>query len=259
MSANATGTGARVSDAPITDAISAAFDWWRDAGVDVAFVDDPQDWLAAARPAPAPKPQRMLAQEPPAPTAPPPAGGARESWPTDLAGFAQWWMTEPSLAPAGTPRVPPQGPEGADLMILVAMPEAEDDTALLSGRGGRMIDSMLAAMGLARDRIYLASALPTRIALPDWEDWKARRLGDVLTHHVALARPKRLLVFGKTLVSALIDHNSPHSLSDLRPLNHEGGSTPAISTYDLDALLARPAFKASLWNRWLEWTGTEQA
>lgn len=245
--------------ARLADALGAALDWWRDAGVDCAFVDDPQDWLAAARPAPSPKAQRMAAAEPPAPTAPPPAGGAREGWPSTLAGFADWWMTEPSLSPAGTARIPPQGPEGADLMVLVAMPEAEDTTRLLSGRGGRMIDSMLAAMGLSRDQAYLASVLPTRIAMPDWDDWKARRLGDVLVHHVALARPKRLLIFGKSLVSTLIDHDSPHSLSDLRPLNHEGGSTPAISTYDLDALLARPAFKASLWNRWLEWTGTEQA
>lgn len=243
----------------VADAVAAAFDWWRDAGVDCAFVDDPQDWLAAARPVPTPKPQRIMAAEPPAPTAPPPVGGPREGWPATLEDFANWWMAEPSLAPAGAPRVPPRGPEGAALMVLVAMPEADDTDGLLSGRGGRMIDSMLAAMGLSRDQTYLASVLPTRIALPDWDDWKARRLGDVLAHHVALARPQRVLVFGKTLVSALIDHDSAHSLSDLRPLNHEGGSTPSISTYDLDALLARPAFKASLWNRWLEWTGTEQA
>ncbi|MFC6911684.1 hypothetical protein ACFQGS_23325 [Novosphingobium lubricantis] len=30
------------------DAVSAALDWWHDAGVDCAFLDTPRDWLAAA-------------------------------------------------------------------------------------------------------------------------------------------------------------------------------------------------------------------
>ncbi|WP_225206326.1 uracil-DNA glycosylase family protein [Novosphingobium huizhouense] len=242
--------------ARLADAVDAALGWWRDAGLDFAFGDAPQDWLASAAPA---KATRAKAPAPPveAVASVPPAGGDRAHWPTTLEAFAAWWLAEPSLAPPGLLRVAPSGSAGAPLMILVAMPEAEDGTTLLSGRGGRLVDAMLAAMGLRREDSYLASILPARIAAPDWTEWKARRLGDVLQHHVALARPQRLLVFGKTLVSALIDHDSPHKLSDLPTFNHEGGSTAAISTYDLDALLARPAFKASLWNRWLEWTGNE--
>ena len=41
------------------DAVTAALDWWRDAGVDHAFVDDPQDWLAEAR---KPKEPAILAE-----------------------------------------------------------------------------------------------------------------------------------------------------------------------------------------------------
>lgn len=238
------------------DAVDAAFDWWRDAGVDCAFVDEPQDWLAAARPAPPPSIQQRKAAEQNAVAAVPPIGGDRAGWPTELAAFAPWWLSEPTLAPAGLQRVPPQGPVEAKLMVLVAMPEEGDSERLLAGRGGKMLDALLAAIGLSRDQIYLASVLPARIAVPDWVELKERRLGDVMAHHVALARPERLLVFGRSLVSALVDNDSPHSLSSLRTLNHEGGSTLAISTYDLEALLAKPAFKASLWNRWLEWTGT---
>ncbi|WP_264424246.1 uracil-DNA glycosylase family protein [Novosphingobium sp. KCTC 2891] len=240
--------------------MGAALDWWRDAGVDCAFVDDPQDWLAASRPVVPPTPaQRKAMAEAEVVAAIPPIGADRAGWPSELAGFAAWWMAEPSLAPAGARRVPPAGPAEAELMVLVAMPEEEDSERLLSGRGGKMLDAMLAAMDLSRDRTYLTSVLPARIAVPDWADLASRRLGDVLAHHVALAQPRRLLVFGRSLVSTLLDNDSTHKRSDLRAFNHDGGSVPAISTYDLEALLAKPAFKASLWNRWLEWTGTEQA
>lgn len=256
-------SGATESDgAWLGEAVSGALDWWRDAGLDFAFVDTPQDWLAAAAPTPADgriAPARAKTEPEQSVATIPLAGGARDSWPAVLEAFAPWWLEEPSLAPAGLQRVSPCGPAGAALMVLVAMPEAEDSDTLLSGRGGKLIDAMLGAIGTGRSKTYLASVLPARITAPDWADWKARRMGDVLQHHIALVRPQRLLVLGRSLVSALIDNDSPHSLSNLPSFNHEGGSTPAMATYDLDALLARPAFKASLWNRWLEWTGNQEA
>ena len=236
-------------------AIAAALDWWRDAGIDCDFVDDPQDWLAAARPVT----KAAAIAKPLEPEAPPPPslGGARESWPKTLAEFAPWWLADASLAPQGLPRVAPRGPAGAALMILVAMPEADDGDRLLSGRCGRMVDAMLAAMGVSPDAAYVASALPARVAMPDWAALAAQGLGAVLAHHIALAAPTRLLVFGREGISTLLGHDSPQSLSNLRSVDHEQGSVPAISAYDLEAILAKPGFKAQLWNRWLDWTGTE--
>jgi DNA polymerase len=239
----------------IAQAIGAALDWWRAAGIDCDFVDDPQDWLAAARPA-AKAPVVAKALEPEAPP-PPMVGGSREGWPPDLPTFGPWWMQEPTLAPAGLPRLAPRGPAGAALMILVVMPEADDGDRLLSGRGGRMIDAMLSAMGLSAEETYIASALPARVAMPDWAALAAQGLGAVLAHHIALASPRRLLIFGREGISTLLGHDSPQSLSNLRSVDHEQGSVPAISAYDLEAILAKPGFKAQLWNRWLDWTGTE--
>lgn len=237
----------------IASAIADALDWWREAGVDCDFVDAPQDWLAAANPSEPPKPIARPAE----PDAPPPpmAGGPRESWPAELADFPAWWLSEPSLALSGFARVPPRGAAGADLMVLVAMPEADDGERLLSGRAGRMLDAMFAAMGLSEDRVYVASALPARVAMPDWAGLAQQGFGAVLAHHVALAKPRKLLVFGKTGVSTLLGNDSPQTLSVLPDLNHELGSVPSITTYDLEAILAKPGFKANLWNRWLDWTG----
>lgn len=248
--------------ARLGEAIVGALDWWRDAGVDFDFVDAPQDWLADHATAPTRQQvgkSRRTPESGETVATIPRAGGDRNGWPPDLAAFQDWWLKEPSLAPAGLCRVPPAGPAGAALMVLVSMPEAEDSVTLLSGRGGKLIDAMLAAMGLRRDQTYLASILPARIVAPDWSDWKARQLGDVVKHHVALAQPQRILILGRSIISALSDNDSPHNLSNLPVFNHEGVSTPAIATYELEALLARPALKANLWNRWLDWTGNELA
>ena len=88
------------------------------------------------------------AEEPP----PPPVariGGDREGWPAALADFAPWWLAEPALdpAPAGT-RVPPRGVAGAQLLVLVTMPEAGDIEQLLSGKQGQLVSAMLRAMGI---------------------------------------------------------------------------------------------------------------
>lgn len=243
-------------------AVSAALDWWRDAGVDHAFVDDPQDWLAearkpkeSARPTPM-KPLRELAAErddlPIVPKV-----GTQESWPTTLEAFTPWWLAEPALAPAGLQRLPPLGAQHSDLIILVPMPSADDGDALLSGRAGRLLDAMLSAFGLDRSRTYLASALPAHVPMPDWQACKEAGLGDVVLHHIGLAAPKRLLILGTSGISALLGHDPTNLAQSLRAINQERPPLPALPAWDLEAMLQRPALKAGLWSRWLDWTGTE--
>jgi DNA polymerase len=111
---------------------------------------------------------------------------------------------------------------------------------------------MLGAMGLDPAAVYRAAALPARIALPDWAGLGAAGLGAVLQRHVALARPARMLVFGRSDISALLGHDLAHNAHHLRALNHENGSVPAGFEYDLETLLAKPGWKAGVWQRWLE-------
>jgi uracil-DNA glycosylase len=243
-------------------ALTAALDWWRDAGVDHTFVDDPQDWLAQARDVPekaAPAPMKPLRELAAARSDSPQIAKVadKSGWPQSLDAFSPWWLAEPALAPAGLRRLPPIGPAAADLMVLVPMPSADDTDALLSGRAGRLLDGILSASGIDRAQCYLASALPAHVPMPDWQAFNAAGLGDVLLHHIALAAPKRLLILGASSISTLLGHDPTNLALSLRGINQESSPISALPAWDLEAMLARPALKAGFWSRWLEWTGTE--
>lgn len=241
--------------------LAAAQAWWREAGVDLAFADEPTDWLAPSRhEAAAPAAGAAATPKPAAPAAPtlPPAvriGGDRARWPTSLADFGPWWLTEPSLDPGrAEERVLPAGAAAAPLMVLVPAPEPGDREHLLSGSQGRLLDAILAAFGYRRDEVYLASILPCPSAAPDWPALASSGIGEIVAHHVALAAPKRLIVFGRD-VSPLLGHDPSQVAQTSLLFNHEGGSVPLAFAPALEALLERPALKRGVWTRWLDWTG----
>ena len=240
--------------------IGAALAWWRDAGVDCDFADTARSWLAASLPdvaepaAPPPPPPRPVA-----PAAPPRMrlGGDPESWPVQLDDFSAWWLAEPSLDGGMTQgRLAPCGSAGAGLMVLVDHPEAEDRDQLLSGPQGRMLRAICRALGFAEAETYLASALPRHMPLPDWAALAEDGLGAVTAHHVALVRPRRLLVFGNN-VSSLLGHDPANSTGFLHGFDQGGPSIPALVAPGLSALAQRPRGKARLWQALLDWMGTD--
>ncbi|RVU04441.1 hypothetical protein EOE18_11620 [Novosphingobium umbonatum] len=242
--------------------LAAALDWWRDAGLDYDFQDDPRDWLpveepagevlepihpALAKPVAAPEEQK------------PQMGGPREDWPQSLADFTPWWMGEPSLDQGLThERVPPRGPAHARLMVLVAHPEAEDAAAglLLAGAQGKLLSSMLPVLGLAEDEVYVASVLPRTMPSPDWAGLLAQGIGPVLAHHIALAAPQRLLVLGQSILS-LLGHEPAQKTAKLRLSVGQGQPEQlieALASYDLGVMLEHASRKRGLWQAWLDWT-----
>jgi DNA polymerase len=241
----------------IQQQIVAAFDWWRDAGVDCDFTDDPKNWIvdpaeAAAKAAPA-TPQFIVPKlaEPEIPKI------EAASVPGELSAFAKWWLSEPLLdAGRVAGRVPPRGAAQAELMVIVPHPEVEDSETLLSGPQGRLLDAMLQAMGVAPDKAYVASALPRHTPHADWDALAASGMGIALAHHVNLVSPRRLLVFG-TNVLPLLSNDLPNSPADLHQFNHEGARFALLVARELGALLERPRWKAGFWQRWLEWTSAD--
>ena len=239
---------------PLASDIAAALDWWREAGVDATFTDAPRKWLKDPEAAQAPmaKPAIKADAPPPAPKAT--LGGNRALWPQDLAAFQQWWLTEPSLDEGGlAPRVAPRGEAGAELMVVVAMPEESDRDMLLSGRIGTLLDSFLAAAGMPSDKVYRAAVLPRHTPLADWRAVADEGIGAVLAHHVELARPKRLLAFGRN-IPPLCGHDPAQGAQNLRSFNHEGGRVSALYEVGLDRLLEKPGLRSRFWQRWLDWT-----
>jgi DNA polymerase len=228
---------------------AATLDWWREAGVDLDYSDEPTAWLrepetiADADPLPPPRTaprvstqpalDRALAREPGAAI-----GGDLARWPTDLAAFHDFWLTEPSLDPGSlADRVAPVGEAGAELLLLVGQPDEGDREALLSGEQGALVIRILRAMGIDESRVYLASALPRPTPMPDWDDLASRGLAALTCHHLRLAAPRRVITFGK----------GPSMLA-------ADSGLPTLAAPQLETLARSAAHKRRFWNQWLEWS-----
>lgn len=231
----------------------AALDWWREAGVDLDYAEKPSAWLrepeVAAEPDPQPPPrtvprsvaapalERALAREPGAPI-----GGDPASWPEDLTAFRSFWLTEPSIEPGSlSDRLAPLGETGAELMLLVGQPDPEDREVLLSGEQGAMLARILRAMRLDESQVYLASALPRCTPMPDWDDLAARGLAALTCHHIALAAPRRVIIFGK----------GPSMLA-------AQAGVPVLAAPQLETLARSAAYKRRFWHQWLEWSAPSE-
>jgi DNA polymerase len=225
--------------------------WWREAGVDQVFADAPTNWLtepedeasevqSTVEPAPAPKPVELLA-------------GGPANWPATLDAFDEWWLAEPALALGPHRRVSPCGPANASLMVLIGQPLSDDAESLLSGAGGTLLANMLAAFGFAPGEVRVASLLPSHLPHPDWPALDRIGWGALARHHIALAAPKRLLVFGHVALP-LLGHDPAQVAADFNEVALESGTVPAFAARGLDTLLLRPRLQANLWQHWLEWT-----
>lgn len=245
---------------PLAEAIAGALEWWRDAGVDCAFLDEPVAWLTPKNPASNDLPIEVKSTRTPAearvpePVSPQAPRLDPASIPATLDSFAAWWLNEPQLAEGAlNTRVAPRGSAGAELMIVVPEPEREDSERLLSGPQGRLLDAMLSTFGLSHDQVYFASVIPRHLPGADWGHVASSGLGLVLERHIALAAPKRLAVFGSNILP-LLSHAPPQGPADLRKINHEGGNMSMLACRSLAALLEQPRWKARVWHRWLEMT-----
>jgi DNA polymerase len=238
----------------LAEQLAVAHDWWREAGVDSQFADEPRNWLERPAEKPPEAPPPAASAKPPEPVLPP-LGGASASWPQTLDEFAPWWLAGEQIDTGGTgPRVAPRGAAGADLMILVPMPEEADRDRLLSGQQGQLIANMLAAMGISEDAAYIASALPRHAHHPDWQALADRQLGQVIAHHVNLAAPKKLLLLGPAMLP-LFGHDPAQAGAKPRRIEVQGCRVPALASFGPEALLQTPRFRAGLWRGWLDWTG----
>jgi len=237
----------------LAESLAAAQQWWREAGVDYTYSDEPIGWLADEQPAAEPVRPAAAPAAPPKLEAPR-VGGDRSGWPADLAAFRRWWLEDPSLDDGGPrPRVVPRGEPGADLLMLVPMPEDGDSETLLAGPQGRLLAAFAAAAGLAPETIMLCAALPRHTPMPDWAGLAARGHGEVLLHLLALAAPKRLIVLGRSVLP-LLGHGPTQAPPAVSELAIQGRAMPLLATYAPERLLENARLRAGLWQRWLEWT-----
>ena len=74
-----------------------------------------------------------------------------------------------------------------------------------------------------------------------------------MKHLIGLLRPKRLLVFGHSILP-LLGHGPAQGAPAVSELAIQGQTVPLLSTYAPERLLENARLRAGLWQRWLEWT-----
>lgn len=241
-------------------ATAGAFEWFREAGVDLDFVDEPVSWLAPPEAEQKARKQEQVkqAQIDKRPKEPANAleralsgeaqtqiGGGPDGWPQDLVAFRKFWTEDASLSSLGSgTRIAPRGEAGAELMVLVAQPDEGDAEQLLAGLQGTVLSVIMQAMQLSEGQTYLASALPQRMAMPDWDGLAKQGLGALTRHHVKLAAPKRLILFGRNLASLLDDGSGGGKVGDV----------PVMIAPSLENLARSAGRRTRFWNQWLDWT-----
>jgi uracil-DNA glycosylase family 4 len=238
------------ADELVTAAEAASvLQWWLDAGVDVSVDEAPRDWLrpkaAPAAAVTAPEAAGEVARGVSA------AAPADETLPDQLDLFRAWLNTHDALpyAAPSAPRVCPAGDPASGLMIMIDMPSAEDCGAgtLLSGEVGRLFDRMLAAIGRDRSSVYFAALSCLRSADGRLTGAPEQHCARLARHHIGLAAPKALLIFGDGASKSLLGLPVPRARGRWHEVATHAGPVRAIATLSPRQLLTQPAQKALAW------------
>lgn len=209
-------------------AAKAALQWWIEAGVDVAVSESPRDWLRAAP---------VLATPP---VEAPPAVVHE-----DLSAFRHWLSNEPGLPldRAGARRVLPHGAEGAEVMLLSDIPAMEDGEQPIGGEAWALMVRMLGAIGMTADNAYSASLACFATPGAKLNASEIENCAEIARRHVALVKPKRLILLGEGPTQALLGEK----LHQARGRSHKVEGVRTIATFHPRWLLQRPGDKGLAW------------
>lgn len=253
--------------------IRALLQWYALAGIDRAVDHAPHDRYreSAAAMAPA-SPAAPLPSPAPAPVEPPaPLSLSPGDTPWTAQDMAAKCGSLEELAAAvrafdgcalkrtATNTVIGDGNPGAKLMIVGEAPGAEEDRQGLPfvGPAGRLLDRMLAAIGLDRSAVYITNMLPWR---PPGNrsptDEELALCQPFLERQVELIAPRILVLVGGIAVKALL--NRREGITRLRgrwfPFStpRMEGAVEATATFHPAYLLRRPQAKREVWRDLLE-------
>lgn len=243
-------------------------EWYRAAGVDLAVGEEPVNRFLApkrsaepARQRPAPETSRPAA--PPGPR-PPAAPGDAQSDPETARALAARATTLDELRETldaftgcglkatATQLVFADGNPEADLMMIGEAPGRDEDLQgkPFVGRSGRLLDRMLAAIGLDRTGVYIANTIPWRP--PGNRTPSPAEVGvclPFLERQIALVAPKIIVTFGAPATSTVT--GTQVSITRVRGQWREVtvGTHPVrvLPTFHPAFLLRQPAQKRNAW------------
>lgn len=145
--------------------------------------------------------------------------------------------------------VPGVGDTSAEWLFVGEAPGAEEDARgePFVGQAGRLLDNMLAALGMSRERsVYIANVLkcrPPNNRTPEPLEVEACR--PYLERQVALIAPRIIVALGRSAASLLLDNDA--SIASLRGRVHRYRGIPLVVTYHPAYLLRNLPDKAKAW------------
>ncbi|MCA0423315.1 MAG: uracil-DNA glycosylase [Proteobacteria bacterium] len=239
-----------------TAELVALLEWYHEAGVDLAIDEAPHDHFAEADAARRQKAQ-PVARVVPSPASPEQAAQSARALAAEaptldalrslMAGFEGC-----ELRRTARQLVFSDGIAGARVMLVGEAPGRDEDEQGLPfiGRSGKLLDRMLAAIGLDRSSVYIANVIPWRppgnrtptpqeiaICLP------------FIERHIALAAPDVLVCLGGPSAQTLL--NQRDGILRLRgrwfDYDCNGRVIPALATLHPAYLLRQPAQKKLAW------------
>ena len=151
------------------------------------------------------------------------------------------------------------GNRNAQWLVIGEAPGADEDRQgePFVGRAGQLLNSMLKAMGLAREQVFIANILKSRP--PNNRDPRPEEVRECLPYlyrQIELIDPRVILCVGRIAAQTLLATDTPigklrgklHHLAPMHPYGDPSGNTrPMIVTYHPAYLLRSPAEKRKAW------------
>lgn len=146
----------------------------------------------------------------------------------------------------------------ADVMLIGEAPGADEDEQGLPfvGQSGQLLNKIFCAIGLPRDKLYIANILPWRPPgnrTPTNEE--IAMCQPFIEQHIHLIKPKLLVFLGGVSAKTLL--KTTDGITKLRGRFHgyrtcQGEVIPAFATYHPAYLLRSPGQKAQVWQDMLK-------
>jgi DNA polymerase len=141
------------------------------------------------------------------------------------------------------------GDEMADWLFVGEAPGAEEDARgePFVGQAGRLLDNMLAAIGLKRgENVYIANVLKCRPpGNRNPEPFEVAQCNAHLLRQMALIQPRLIVALGRFAAQTLLDTDA--TIASLRGRVHQYHGVPTLVTYHPAYLLRSLPDKAKAW------------
>jgi len=142
------------------------------------------------------------------------------------------------------------GDHQADWLIIGEAPGAEEDRQgePFVGRAGKLLNSMLFALGLQREQVFIANILKCRP--PNNRDPKPEEVvacSSYLRKQIDLLQPKIILAVGRIAAQNLMKTETPIGKMRGRRYQYADTGIPVVVTYHPAYLLRSPREKRKAW------------